>query len=302
MDERSVATEPPRLPAVTHSDAEQDAETAASRANVALRAVEAVADLRRVADLISRIWEAPEAPPMPHDIMRSMVHAGGRVHAAFRHGQLLGAAVAVFSPPGDAGCYSLIAGVSPEAEGRGIGLALKLAQRAWALSAGAAHITWTFDPLLRRNAWFNISRLGALGTEYLVDFYGEVVDGVNDPETDRLAVTWDLRMPLPGSAQPARRPEPERAGEDVPAAILVAGLRGEPAATTAQGADSTGSGRLRCWIPDDILAIRRTDQGLARRWRHAVREALGGALAEGHQVIGVMDPGWYVLEKAERVR
>lgn len=302
MDERSVATEPPPLPTVTHSDAAHDAEAAARRANVILRPVYTVADLRRVSDLISRIWEAPAAPPMPHDIMRSLVHAGGRVHAAFHNGQLLGAAVAVFCPPTDNACYSLIAGVSPEAEGRGIGLALKLAQRAWALSAGAARMTWTFDPLLRRNAWFNISRLGALGTEYLVDFYGEVSDGVNDPETDRLAATWDLRMPLPGSAHRSLRPDTEPAGEHEPAAILVAGLQGEPTATTAPWADSTGSGRLRCWIPDDILAIRRTDPRLARRWRLAVREALGGALAEGHRVTGVIDPGWYVLEKAQRPR
>jgi predicted GNAT superfamily acetyltransferase len=286
---------------MTHSDAEHDAETAARRANVMVRAVETVPDLHLVADLISRIWEAPTAPPMPHDIMRSLVHAGGRVHAAFFHGQLIGAAVAVFSPPTDSACYSLIAGVSPEAHGRGIGLALKLAQRAWALSAGATRMTWTFDPLLRRNAWFNLSRLGAVGTEYLVDFYGEVADGVNDPETDRLAVTWNLRIPLPGSAHLSQRPESEPAGEDEPAAILVAGQRGEPTARTALGADSTGSGRLRCWIPDDILAIRHTDPGLARRWRLAVREALGGALAEGHQVTGVMDPGWYVLEKAQRL-
>ncbi|MGN6792991.1 MAG: GNAT family N-acetyltransferase [Streptosporangiaceae bacterium] len=287
---------------MTHSDAENDAETAARRADVIVRAVETVADLHRVADLISRIWEAPAAPPMPHDIMRSMVHAGGRVHAAFRHGQLAGAAVAVFCPPADAACYSLIAGVSPEAEGRGIGRALKLAQRAWALRVGAVRMTWTFDPLLRRNAWFNISRLGALGTEYLVNFYGEVADGVNDPETDRLAVTWDLRMPLPESAHLSQRPESEPAGEDEPAAILVAGLGGEPTAATAPNAGSTGTGRLRCWIPDDILAIRRSDPGLARRWRLAVREALGGALAEGYQVTGVTEPGWYVLEKAQRAR
>ena len=192
--------------------------------------------------------------------------------------------------------------MSREAERKGIGLALKLAQRAWALSVGAARMTWTFDPLLRRNAWFNISRLGATGTEYLVDFYGEVADGVNDPETDRLAVTWNLRMPLPGSAHPTQRPESDPAGEDEPATILVAGLRGEPTARTAPGTYSARSGRLRCWIPDDILAIRRTDPGLARRWRLAVREALGGALAEGHQVTGVIDPGWYFLEKAQRAR
>jgi predicted GNAT superfamily acetyltransferase len=157
---------------MTQHDAEQDAAEAAARARAAVEAVGSVAGLRRVADLFSRVWAAPQAPPMPHDIMGSLVHAGGRVHAAFREGRLVGAAVAVFGPLAGAWCYSLIAGVSPDAEGAGIGLALKLAQRAWALQAGADRMIWTFDPLLRRNATFNISRLGGVGTEYLAPVKG----------------------------------------------------------------------------------------------------------------------------------
>ena len=54
--------------------------------------------------------------------------------------------------------------------------------------------------------------------------------------------------------------------------------------------------------PDGILAIRRTDLGLARRWRLAVRDALGGAMDDGYRVTGLMEPGWYVLEKAQAGR
>jgi predicted GNAT superfamily acetyltransferase len=283
---------------IAQGDADQDAAGAAARAGVAVHTVDSAADLRQVADLFSRVWAVPLLPPMPHDIMRSLAHAGGRVHAAFREGQLVGAAVAVFGPPADASCYSLIAGVSPGSEGQGIGLALKLAQRAWALRAGAAQMSWTFDPLLRRNAWFNISRLGAVGTEYLVDFYGEVADGVNDPETDRLAVTWDLRARLPGSPAPGSPPGAQAyTGENLLHEILAAGPEGEPAPGAPPRA-SGDAGRLRCWIPADILSVRRTDPGLARRWRLAVREALGAAVSGGYRVTGVMDPGWYVLEQA----
>jgi predicted GNAT superfamily acetyltransferase len=268
------------------TDAERDAEAASRRARITLRDVETVPGLHEVAELFARVWDTPQLPPMPHDIMRSLAHAGGRVHAAYREGELLGAAVAVFGPTADASCYSLIAGVSPGAGGHGIGLALKLAQRAWALRAGAVRMRWTFDPLLRRNARFNIGRLGAVGTEYLEDFYGEIADGVNDPETDRLAVSWDLRRHLPGPAAP---PVLEASH-----AILAAGPGGEP---VAGGADGHG-GRLRCWIPAGILTTRRTDPGLARRWRLAMREALGSAMGEGYRVSAVVDPGWYVLEKA----
>ena len=284
-------------------EAEQDAAGAAARAGVVVRAVDSVVELRGAADLFSRIWATPLVPPMPHDIMRSLAHAGGRVHGAFREGQLVGASVAVFGSPASASCYSLIAGVSPETASRGVGLALKLAQRVWALRAGVVWMNWTFDPLLRRNARFNISRLGAVGTEYLVDFYGEIADGVNDPETDRLTVSWDLRAALPGSRASADLLAPRvPSGEDVPHAILAAGPAGEPLAGTVPGAGGSGPGRLRCWIPDGILSIRRTDPVLAGRWRLAVREALGGAIGDGYQVTGLMEPGWYVLEKAQAGR
>jgi len=288
---------------MTLGEAERDAAGAAARAGVVVRAVDSVVDLRAVADLFSRIWAAPLAPPMPHDIMRSLAHAGGRVHAAFRESQLVGASVAVFGSPASASCYSLIAGVRPETASRGVGLALKLAQRAWALGAGVVWMSWTFDPLLRRNARFNISRLGAVGTGYLVDFYGEIADGVNDSETDRLAVSWDLRAALPGSMAPADLPGPRVSpGEDVPHVILAVGPAGEPVAGTVPGAGGSGPGRFLCRIPDGILGIRRTDPGLARRWRLAVREALCGAIGDGYQVTGLMEPGWYVLEKAQAGR
>ena len=288
---------------MTLGKAEQDAAGAATWAGIDVRAVDSVVDLRGVADLFSRIWATPLVPPMPHDLMRSLAHAGGRVHGAFREGQLIGASVAVFGSPASASCYSLIAGVSPDAASRGVGVALKLAQRVWALHAGVVWMNWTFDPLLRRNARFNISRLGAVGTEYLVDFYGEIADGVNDPETDRLAVSWDLRAALPGSAASADLLAPRvPSGADVPHAILAAGPAGEPIAGTVPGAGSSGPGRLRCWIPDDILGIRRTDPVLAHRWRLAVREALGGAIDDGYQVTGLMEPSWYVLEKAQAGR
>jgi predicted GNAT superfamily acetyltransferase len=284
---------------ITHDDAEQDLAAAAARASVVMAELDTVEGLRGAADLFARIWETPSVPPMPHDILRSLVHAGGRVHAAFRDGHLVGAAVAVFSAPADAACYSLIAGVSPDAESRGIGLALKLAQRAWALRAGTTRMVWTFDPLLRRNARFNFTRLGAVGAEYLVDFYGEITDGVNDPETDRLAVTWNLLSPLPAFTARSGLPgSPGPAGEDELPAILTAGPGGEPVVGTMPG---TSTGR-RCWIPADILTLRRTDPGLARRWRVAVRTALGDAVAEGYQVTAVSDPGWYVLEKAQARR
>lgn len=297
-------------------EAERDAVTAAHRADVEVRAVGSVAGLRESAALFARIWDAPVVAPVPHDLLRSLVHAGGSVHGAYRGDRLIGAAAAVFGPPSTHSCYSLITGVDPGAESRGIGLALKLAQRVWALTAGAQSMRWTYDPLLRRNAAFNLRKLGAVATEYLVDFYGEIADGVNDTETDRLAVSWDLTAPMPG-----RQPAAPVPGEQVPGGSgprgSVPGGTGTPApsavappvllAGAADGSPAAGeplphaggAGEARCWIPPDMLALRRRDPEVARRWRLAVRESLGGALGHGWLVAGFAEPGWYVLRRQE---
>lgn len=133
---------------------------------------------------------------MAADLLRALAHSGGAVHVAYHvadgpdRTRPVGAAVAVFGPPRSHAAYSLIAAAAEP--GGGVGYALKQAQRAWALRRGATSLTWTFDPLIGRNARFNLVKLGAIATEYVVDFYGPLADGTNDgDETDRLAVTWE---------------------------------------------------------------------------------------------------------------
>ena len=103
--------------------------------------------------------------------------------------------------------HSHITGILPGVRRTGLGRAMKLHQRAWAAEHGLAWVTWTFDPLVRRNAWFNIGVLGAEVHEYLVDFYGPIDDAINaGDESDRLLVAWAVddggRRP---SAEPTRR-------------------------------------------------------------------------------------------------
>ncbi len=60
---------------------------------------------------------------------------------------------------------------------------MKLHQRAWAIARGIPVIEWTFDPLVARNAYFNIRKLGAMPVEYLPNFYGIMGDGINGEPT-----------------------------------------------------------------------------------------------------------------------
>ncbi|WP_117210227.1 chorismate synthase [Allorhizocola rhizosphaerae] len=216
--------------------------------------------LREVARLFNEIWRAPDgrwifAP----DLLRSLAHAGGAVHAAYEAGSLAGASVAVFGPANTV--YSLVAGV--RAPDRGIGYALKQAQRRWALGHGATVMRWTFDPLVGRNARFNLMKLGATAVAYSVDFYGPMDDGVQGmDETDRLTVQWRLDTDSP-------RPEFVKSGEGV-----------------------------WCQVPRDIVELRRTDPASAGRWRVAVREVMVPAFANGFVATGMTRDGWYRLEKS----
>lgn len=250
-----------------------DAERVAQLAGVVVRELGEVAEQAESVRLLSEIWgRGPESPPVPAELLRALGRAGNYVAGAFAGGVLVGAAVGFSSTPERRALHSHIAGVSPRHAGRSVGHALKLHQRAWALMHGIDVIEWTFDPLVSRNAYFNIVKLGALPVEYLANFYGEMADGINgDDETDRLLVRWRLRS------------------EEVAAAAAGHPVHADPAAR----------GNVSIAVPPDIEGIRRDDTALAARWRRTLRESLTGLLDAGGRVVGFDRTGGYIVHRAE---
>ncbi|WP_369246926.1 chorismate synthase [Streptomyces sp. R41] len=288
----AVATDAARGGTAAATGVRDLASAAADAAGVTLRTVHDVTGIAAVADFFSDVWQTPRStPPYPAEVLHSLVHAGGAVHAAYSPAgeRLAGASVAVFGPPGDADVYSFVA--AAVASDRGVGYAVKQAQRVWALERGARTMRWTFDPLVGRNARFNLVKLGAAGTEYLVDFYGPMADGVNDgDESDRLTVTWDLAAPHSRTAEEGDRTAAEGDRDAAPATHLAPD--GDPLARRDL-ADS----RVWCRVPDDIVKLRATDPLPALRWRHAVREVFTEAFAEGYVATGMSRDGWYTLTR-----
>src|SRR6185503_2602889 len=92
--------------------------------------------------------------------------------------------------------YSHVMAVAKEYQNKGVGARLKWAQREKALREGRKLIKWTWDPMLARNAHFNLNRLGATVERYLDNFYG-VDYGADQDErldlpSDRLSATWNI--------------------------------------------------------------------------------------------------------------
>ena len=90
--------------------------------------------------------------------------------------------------------YSHVMAVAKDYQNKGVGARLKWAQRERALSEGRKLIKWTWDPMLARNAHFNLNRLGATVESYLDDFYG--IDYGADERlglpSDRLSAAWKI--------------------------------------------------------------------------------------------------------------
>jgi predicted GNAT superfamily acetyltransferase len=227
---------------------------------VEVRELDDIADLHRVAALFREIWDAGAgAMPVTPELLRALADHGGYVVGAFvSDGTMVGAS-AGFTGMGDRlELHSHITGVHPGVQGTGAGFALKQHQRRWALERGIEVITWTFDPLVRRNGRFNLVKLGAVITGYREHYYGDMADGINvGEESDRCLVEWRLT---------GERPQP---GDDT----------------------------LVCDTPDDIVALRRTDRSTARAWRLSVRETMAPALATGYVGVGMTDTGAYILTR-----
>lgn len=275
----------------------QAADDAARAAGLQVRELTELADLDAVYRLYESIWRPdPKNPPVTTELLRALAKSGNYVVGAYDGDDLIGACVGFFGAPAEGALHSHIAGVSGQARGRSVGFALKLHQRAWALLRGASAVSWTFDPLVRRNAYFNLVKLAAAPAEYLPNFYGGMHDGINSgDDTDRVLIRWDLNSPAAVEAS-AGRPAPADAAAELARGAVVAlssSDHGRPVLGSLAGQ------RLLVAVPADVEGLRRTDPGCAKEWRTAVREVLGTLLADGAVSAGFDRAGWYVLTRPD---
>ncbi len=276
--------------------AAQAADAAALAAGVSVREVADLAELEGVVQLLATIWGRDVNPPATVELLRALTKAGNYVGGAFEGDRLVGASVGFFHAPAENALHSHITGVEPGLNGRHVGFALKLHQRAWALLRGVSEIAWTFDPLVSRNAYFNVVKLGAQPAEYLPNFYGTMLDSINgNDDSDRLLVRWRLLSPqvvaaCAGSNTPARAHDELAAGATVGLSISDAGA---PAPGNLRGET------VLVAVPTDIGKLRSGDAGLAERWRVSVRITLAALLADGGRIEGFDRAGWYVVRRPQ---
>jgi predicted GNAT superfamily acetyltransferase len=279
------------------AEANHAADAAALGAGVQIREIADLDGLEAVYRLYDAIWRPdPKNPPVTTTLLRALTKAGNYVAGAFDGDELIGACVAFFGSSGNSlELHSHVAGVSPRALGRSVGFALKLHQRAWALCRGVTVVEWTYDPLVRRNAHFNVVKLGARPVEYLPRFYGGMTDTINGgDDTDRLLARWSLDAPEVIAASLGKPAIRDAARELAEGAVVALG-RAEDGSPVPGSLDGPV---LLVAVPPDIESLRATDPAAAQRWRVGVRETLGAAMSDGARVVGFDRAGWYVVDRS----
>ena len=213
--------------------------------------------------IFDQVWFSNQGTEITPNFLHAMVHSGSYLSGAFVKGKLVGAAFAFPATSNGLHLHSHMAAVLDEYRDQGVGYALKIDQWNWAKKHKYSHLSWTFDPLVRRNAKLNIVKLGVDISAYYPNFYGAMPDALNaGDESDRLMVSWSTDTDEPKARELITNPKPED--------ILIE-------------------------IPEDIVAIRSKNQSESMKWRRQVRDQFLAAFEKNGKVIGFSANNEYVV-------
>jgi predicted GNAT superfamily acetyltransferase len=264
--------------------------------NVVIRTLTRLEELGEVEDIQRAVWPDPTVIVYRNTLLNLVRNGGlvlGAVDVESEHivGFLL-SYLGIESPEADRPAMANLKLVSqrmailPEYRDGGIGYDLKLAQRNYAIKQGIRLITWTFDPLLTRNAHLNIRKLGAIVREYWRDFYGntpspQVVLG----SSDRFVAEWWVT---------GNRVEQRLSGKR--GALTLEHYVGSAAILNASRESSAGfalpGNRIQppqgmvalVEVPENYQKMIDDDPQLAREWRFHTREMFEQSLAAGYTI------------------
>jgi predicted GNAT superfamily acetyltransferase len=310
-----------------------------------IQILETPESMNAVEDLQRLVWPGNETEVVPAHMLLAAVHNGGIVIGAFdlmhtetqtsedkntadensAKGALLVGFVFGFpgiypTPDGPRLKHSShMLGVHPNYRDQGIGFALKRAQWQMVRHQGLDRITWTFDPLMSRNAHLNITRLGAVCNTYKQEVYGVMRDGLNvGIPSDRFQVDWWVntrRVSQRLNKKPRIKLDMAHflAADTAVINPTQIGIDGfpypteinDPANLIEKELDQQENSILMVEIPADITAIKNTIPELAIEWRLHTREIfeqlfqLGYLVTDFVHLPGKRQRSFYILSHGE---
>jgi len=231
--------------------------------SVQVRHLKTVTDQTRARKIFDQTWPMVTGTEITPNLLQAMVHSGAYLSGAFIDEKCVGAAFAFPATTEGLHLHSHMTAVLDNYRDQGIGYSLKIDQWHWAKKNNYNEITWTFDPLVARNAKLNLIKLGADISAYYPKFYGDMPDALNaGDESDRVMASWKV------------------VGEQPVAKSVI--INPDQADTLIK-------------IPEDIVTIRIRDMSENLKWRHKVREEFMRVFEKGGKVVGFSANNEYVL-------
>jgi predicted GNAT superfamily acetyltransferase len=259
-----------------------EAQAAATAAGVEVEPLESLEDAESITEVMVATWGNHQE--VPRELIRALQGSGNAPWGALHNGRLVGYVLGWLGRD-DEGLHihSHMLAVLAEWRAKGVGYALKLAQRAAALDAGVDVVRWTFDPVNAANAYFNLAKLGAEADAFHRSYYGRMDDALNRGErSDRLVARWDLSRVAPG-------PSPDDG------AVIVVDRSGPDDACEPTDVTPPSAIPALVRIPPAYRELRAASPELAERWRDAIAGGLEACLAAGLRATGFTSTATYVF-------
>jgi predicted GNAT superfamily acetyltransferase len=230
---------------------------------IQVRKLETITEQNLGRHIFDETWPMDAGTEITPNLLQAMVHSGAYLSGAFIDEKCVGAAFAFPATTNGLHLHSHMTAVLDGYRDQGIGYALKIDQWFWAKKNNYKEITWTFDPLVARNAKLNLTKLGVDISNYYPNFYGDMPDVLNaGDESDRLMASWKVIGDQP-----------------VPRSMIL-----NPSDTDTL-----------IKIPEDIVAIRGKDISENLKWRHKVRAEFMQVFEKSGKVVGFSANNEYVV-------
>jgi len=272
-----------------------------------IKSIRSLYDLKRTHDIQRNTWGYRDLMIIPYTQLVSAQHCGGTLLGAYLDGELVGFLFGYLGMGGGSlYLFSQRMGVLPNVQSKGIGAALKLAQREQMLRQGIDTIVWTYDPLEGKNAMLNIEKLGGIVRTYVRDIYGQVENPLQAGlAMDRFLLEWHLmsdrvRERIRGTTP--RSDAHQLLQDESNRLVNYANWDSElprPIAADLELEDDV----LLVQVPANLQIIKRRDLSIARGWRTTTRAIFETYFRRGYVVTGFASekklnkPNIYKLEK-----
>jgi predicted GNAT superfamily acetyltransferase len=258
-----------------------------------IRDLTTLADCLRVVALEKEVWNYTDGEDVvPAAVLIVSVKRGGILLGAFDdRSEMVGFVYSMAAiRDGRPTQWSHMLGVRPAARGTGLGLRLKIEQRARAIAQNIDLIEWTFDPLMAVNAHLNIARLGAVVEEYEENIYGESSSPLHrGSPTDRFVAEWRLNTPHVERRISAPSFPAMRDATIASAPLVNPSIDGDPWLKPSPAPDlSIDARRVLVEIPTGFADLQQADPALALEWRLSTRRIFQHYLSRGYRVVDFM--------------